>query len=112
MLFGLKFAEYQEIRIIMSNYLITTSVQDVTSADVIHDVNSRLKVRAINLLHSVFTPSKGEVRFFVTAGDNKVAFETKGYRRHREDLILHMISWYCVYSGWLDNARIHLTMPY
>lgn len=96
----------------MSNYLISTSVHDVTPTDVIHDANTKLKVRAINLLHSVFTPSKGEVRFFVTAGDNKMAFETTGYRRHREDLILHMISWYCVYCGWMDSATIHPTLPY
>ena len=80
----------------MASYLISTNTNDAASADTIHDAETKLKVKAINLLHSVFTPSKGEVRFFVTAGDEKIAFETRGYRRHRQDLILQMISWYCM----------------
>lgn len=95
----------------MANYLISTQASGGGAADTIHDAESKLKVRAINLLNSVFTPSKGEVQFFVTAGDEKVAFETKGYRRHRLDLVLHMISWYCVYAGWVETARIHPTWP-
>ena len=95
----------------MANYLISTGASSEATADTIHDVDTKLKVRAINLLNSVFTPSKGEIRFFVTAGDEKIAFETKGYRRHRQDLILHMISWYCAYAGWVETARIHPTLP-
>jgi len=95
----------------MANYLISTGASNEAIADTIHDVETKLKVRAINLLDSGFTPSKGEVRFFVTAGNEKIAFETKGYRRHRRDLILHMISWYCVYAGWVETARIHPTWP-
>ncbi len=95
----------------MANYLISTQAGGLRSADTIHDLESKLKIRAINLLNSVFTPSKGEVRFFVTAGSEKMAFETQGYRRHRHDLILHMISWYCAYAGWLDTATIHPNIP-
>lgn len=95
----------------MANYLISTQASDAVSPDIIHDADSKLKVKAINLLHSVFTPSKGEVRFFVTAGEEKIAFETRGYRRHRQDLILHMISWYCAYAGWIETATIHPPMP-
>jgi len=95
----------------MTGYLISTKVNGTTSADTIHDTESKLRVKAINLLNSVFTPSKGEVRFFVTAGNAKIAFETQGYRRHRQDLILHMISWYCAYAGWLETAVIHPTRP-
>ena len=95
----------------MANYLISTQESGEVTEHTIHDAESKLKVKAINLLNSVFTPSKGEVRFFVTAGDEKIAFETRGYRRHRQDLILHMISWYCMYAGWVETARIHPTWP-
>ncbi|MFD0749498.1 hypothetical protein ACFQZS_05045 [Mucilaginibacter calamicampi] len=95
----------------MASYLISTKANDAASADTIHDAETKLKVKAINLLNSVFTPSKGEVRFFVTAGDERIAFETRGYRRHRHDLILHMISWYCAYAGWVEIATIHPKFP-
>ncbi len=95
----------------MANYLISTNTDGEAGTDTIHDVETKLKVRAINLLNSVFTPRKGEVRFFVTTGTEKIAFETRGYRRHRQDLILHMISWYCVYAGWVKTAQIHLSWP-
>jgi hypothetical protein len=95
----------------MANYLISTQANGAATADTIHDAETKLKVKAINLLNSVFTPSKGEVRFFVTAGDEKIAFETRGYRRHRQDLILQMISWYCMYAGWVETATIHPVWP-
>jgi len=95
----------------MANYLISKKICGTTTADTIHDVETKLRVKAINLLNSVFTPCKGEVRFFVTAGDERMAFETKGYRRHRKDRILHMISWYCVYAGLMETAIIHATWP-
>ncbi|PJJ84908.1 hypothetical protein [Mucilaginibacter auburnensis] len=95
----------------MANYLISSHPEGDIISDTIHDSETKLKVRAINLLQSVFTPSKGEVRFFVTTETEKIAFETKGYRKHRQDLILHMISWYCAYAGWVNSAKIHLTLP-
>lgn len=96
----------------MQNYLISSFSGETSAADVIHDVSTNLKVHAIDLLNSAFTPSKGEVRYFVTAGENKMAFETKGYQKmHRQALILHMISWYCAYSGWVDEAIIHSSRP-
>jgi len=95
----------------MANYLISTNTSGATTAYTIHDAETKLKVKAINLLNSVFTPSKGEIRFFVTAGDERIAFETRGYRRHRQDLILQMISWYCAYAGWVEIATIHAKWP-
>jgi hypothetical protein len=94
----------------MSNYLISISNTDVLKDGIIHDPGSKLKVRAFDLLGSNFAPSKGEVSFFVTAGTETLAFETRGYRRHRELLILEMISTYCMYLGWIE-AQIHSTLP-
>jgi len=94
----------------MSNYMISISNEDVPKAGIIHDPRSKLKVKAYDLLKSRFTPSKGEVRFFVTAGTETLAFETLGYNKHRQLLILQMISRYCVYLG-LFEARIHTSLP-
>ena len=94
----------------MSNYLISISNNEALKDGTIHDPNSKLKVRAFDLLKSSFNPSKGEVRFFVTAGDETLAFETKGYKRHRKLLILQMIAWYCLYLGLIE-AQIHSTLP-
>lgn len=94
----------------MSNYLLSISNDEVLKDSTIHDPKTKLKVRVFNALKSKFKPSKGEVSFFVTAGDETIAFETKGYKKHRELLILHMISWYCVYLGLLE-AQIHATWP-
>ena len=93
----------------MSNYLISIS-KHANTDDIIHDVKSKLKVKAFNPLKSTFTPNKHEVQFFVTDGNKKLAFETQGYKKHRKLLILHMISWYCVYLGLLE-ARIHPHWP-
>ncbi len=95
----------------MSNYLITISNQNTPQDNVIHDPGSKLKVKAVDLLKSRFTPSKGEVRYFVTAGSETLAFETKGYNKHRKLLVLHMIAWYCLYLGLME-AQIHSTLPY
>ena len=76
----------------------------------IHDPNSNLKVKAFDLVKSRFKPSKGEIRYFVTAGHETLAFETKGYKKHRKLLILQMISWYCLYLGLME-AQIHSTLP-
>jgi hypothetical protein len=94
----------------MSNYLISIANNEAVKNGTIHDPESKLKVKVYNLLKSRFKPSKGEVRFFVTAGKETLAFETKGYKRHRELLILQMISWYCIYLGLIE-ARIHASLP-
>ena len=75
-----------------------------------HDAKSKLKVKAFDLVNSTYTPNKDEVQFFVTAGQQKLGFETQGYKKHRELLVLHMISCYCVYLGLLE-ARIHPNWP-
>jgi hypothetical protein len=90
--------------------MISISNADVQRDGTIHDPRSKLKVKAYDLLKSRFKPSRGEVRFFVTAGNETLAFETEGYKRHRQLLILQMISRYCVYLG-LFEARIHSTFP-
>jgi hypothetical protein len=94
----------------MSNYLISIPKNEALKNGTIHDPNSKLKVQAFDLLQPGFIPSKGEVRFFVTAGPDTLAFETKGYKRHRKLLILQMISWYCIYLGLIE-AQIHSTLP-
>jgi hypothetical protein len=94
----------------MSNYLLSIANNAPLKDSVIHDPSTKLKVRVYNRIKSTFKPSKGEVRFFVTAGKKTIAFETKGYQKHREILILHMISWYCVYLGLLE-AQIHANWP-
>ena len=94
----------------MSNYLISISNNEALKDGTIHDLNSKLKVKSFDLVKSRFKPSKGEVRYFVTAGDETLAFETKGYKKHRKLLILQMISWYCIYLGLIE-AQIHSTWP-
>ena len=93
----------------MPNYLISISQNEALNG-VIHDIKSQLKVKAFNLSKTSFKPQKGEIQFFVTAGKSSLAFETRGYKKHRELLILQMISWYCVYLG-LIQARIHTHLP-
>jgi hypothetical protein len=94
----------------MSHYMISISNADALRDGTIHDPRSKLKVKAYDLLKSRVEPSRGEVRFFVTAGNETLAFETEGYKSHRQLLILQMISRYCVYLG-LFEARIHSTLP-
>ncbi|MGZ3873508.1 MAG: hypothetical protein ACXVJD_11350 [Mucilaginibacter sp.] len=94
----------------MSNYLISISNSDALSNGTIHDRRSKLKIKAFDLLTSGFVPSLGEKRFFVTAGSEKLAFETKGYKKHRELVILQMIAWYCLYLGLIE-AQIHSSLP-
>jgi hypothetical protein len=90
--------------------MISISNADVQRDGTIHDPRSKLKIKAYDLLKSRFKPSRGEVRFFVTSGNETLAFETEGYKRHRQLLILQMISRYCIYLG-LFEARIHSTFP-
>jgi hypothetical protein len=95
----------------MSNYLLSISNDAALKDSTIHDPKSKLKVRVYDGLKSTFKPSKGEVRYFVTAaGKETLAFETRGYKQHRQLLILHMISWYCMYLGLIE-AQIHANLP-
>lgn len=92
------------------NYLISISKSGPSKKEIIHDPESKLKVKVFNLIRAKFTPQQGEVQFFVTAGKKTFAFETEGFKKHRELLILQMISWYCVYLG-LIGAQIHSSWP-
>ena len=94
----------------MSSYFISISNNEALNDGTIHDAKSKLKVRAFDLVKSLYTPNKNEIQFFVTAGDKKLVFETQGYKKHRELLVLHMISWYCAYLVLME-ARIHPTWP-
>ena len=94
----------------MSNYLLSISKNEAQKNGTIHDPVSKLKVKVFDLIPPRRTPSKGEVRFFVTSGNETLAFETKGYRKHRQLLILQMISWYCIYLGLIE-AQIHANWP-
>ena len=80
----------------MQNYLLSINQNNTPTDAVIHDPGSKLKVKVCDLLRSTFSPSSGERRFFVTAGDETFAFETRGYKKHRELHILQMIAWYCM----------------
>ncbi|HZY39643.1 MAG TPA: hypothetical protein VFE53_23470 [Mucilaginibacter sp.] len=94
----------------MSNYWISMPGKSAKHDELIHDPDTKLKVKAIDLLKSRFKPRKGEVYYFVTSGQDTFAFETRGYRRQRKLLILHMIAWYCMYLGLL-KAQIHTSWP-
>jgi hypothetical protein len=94
----------------MPNYLISIPKAEAVQNGTIHDPSSKLKVKVVDLLKSRFTPSTGEKRFFVTTGDETLAFETKGYKKHRELVILQMIAWYCLYLGLIE-AQIHSSWP-
>lgn len=94
----------------MSNYLLSISKNEALQDGTIHDMNSKLKVKVFDPAKASFQPSKGEVSYFVTAGPETLAFETKGYKKHRKLLILQMISWYCIYLGLME-AQIHTSLP-
>jgi len=93
----------------MSKYLISISNNDDRHTGTIHDIRSKLKVKASDL-RTKYKPQKGELSFYVTAGKEKLAFETEGYHKQHQLLILQMISWYCVYLGLIE-AQIHATLP-
>jgi len=93
----------------MSNYLISISNAETKNTGTIHDIRSKLKVKAYNL-SSKFRQKKGELIFYVTAGKERLAFQTEGYGKQHQLLILQMISWYCVYLGLIE-AQIHATLP-
>ena len=94
----------------MSNYLVSISHDENRKDSTIHDPKSKLKVRVSDAVMPAFKPCDGEVSFYVTSSTETLAFETMGYKKHRELLILHMISWYCVYLG-LFEAQIHASLP-
>ena len=94
----------------MLNYLLSISKDEVLKDGTIHDPDTKLKVNVLDTLKSSFKPNKGEVRYFITSGNETIAFETEGYKKHRQLLILQMISWYCIYSGLLE-AQIHANWP-
>jgi hypothetical protein len=94
----------------MSNYLISISSNAAAEIKTIHDPDTKLKVRAFDLLKSKFSPSKGEVSYFVTSKNETLAFETKGYNKQRKLLVLQMIAWYCIYLGLLE-VQIHASLP-
>ncbi len=94
----------------MPNYLLSISNDEFLKSIVIHDPKTKLKIRVYDTETLSFDRIEGEVRFFVTCGTRIVSFETSGYKKHRELLILHMISWYCVYLG-LNDAKIHTSWP-
>ncbi|WP_214070272.1 hypothetical protein [Mucilaginibacter sp. dw_454] len=94
----------------MSNYLISIPQSQTKVTATIHDQKSNLKVKAVKLATLTYKTAKGEVSFFVTIGKKILAFETKGYNKHRQLLILQMISCYCMYMGWVE-AQIHATLP-
>lgn len=94
----------------MLNYLISVSKFGDNTVSTIHDAGSKLKVKAFDMINSAFIPSKGEVTFFVTSGGDQLAFETRGYNKHHEVLILQMISWYCIYNE-LSQPQIHAEWP-
>ena len=95
---------------VMSMYLISIPGDEAPKTGTIHDPVNELKVKSFDLLKSRFKPSKGEVRFFVTADQEKLAFETKGYKNQKKLLILQMIARYCIYLGLIE-AQIHSTWP-
>jgi hypothetical protein len=101
---------YKQINCFMQNYLLSISNREVLEDSAIHDPETKLKVNIFDRLKSTFKPKKGEVRYFITAGNETIAFETEGYKKHRQLLILQMISWYCVYLGLLE-AQIHANWP-
>ena len=95
----------------MFNFLISIPKNGALKKETIHDPESKLKIKVHDRLISKSAPAKGEVRYFVTAGDEKLAFETEGYtKKHRHLLVLQMIAWYCSYLGLLE-AQIHASLP-
>jgi len=90
--------------------MISISNAGAITNGTIHDPDSKLKVKAFNPAATGVAPVKGEVMYFVTSSNETLAFQTKGYRKHRQLLILQMIAWYCVYLGLIE-AQIHSSLP-
>ena len=94
----------------MPNYLISIPQDSDKVAATIYDKENKLKINAVETAKTTYKTAKGEVSFFVTTEKKILAFETKGYNKHRQLLILQMIAWYCMYMGWVE-AQIHATLP-
>ena len=94
----------------MLNYLISTTKSGSSKKETIHDPETKLKIKVFDLVKSTFRPKKGEVQYFVTSGRERIAFQTEGYKKQTNLLILHMIAWYCVYLGLME-AQIHANWP-
>lgn len=92
------------------NYFISIAGSANANHGTIHDPRTKLKVKVIDLVKSKFRPKKGEIQYFVTTGKQKLAFETSGYKSHKNLLILQMIAMYCMYLG-LFEARIQSGWP-
>ncbi len=95
---------------VMLNFLVSIGKSGASKKETIHDPESKLKIRVFDLFKGNLDPQKGEIRYFVTADNATLAFETEGYSKHQNSLILQMIAWYCVYLGLLE-ARIHSNWP-
>ncbi|MBW4891319.1 hypothetical protein KXQ82_16445 [Mucilaginibacter sp. HMF5004] len=95
-----------------SNYLISISESGASKKQTIHDTESKLKIGVVDLVKASFKPKKGELHYYVSAGgsDMLLAFETEGYKKHKNLLVLDMIARYCVYLGF-GEAIIHSTLP-
>jgi len=95
-----------------AKYLISTSNEGAFNKDIIHDLDTKLKIAVVDLLAFGFDPKQGEVHYFVSDTDNDtlLAFETQGYKAHKRIKVLEMIARYCVYVGFVQ-ATIHSSLP-
>ena len=67
----------------MLNYLISTTKNGSCKKETIHDPESKLKMKVFDLVKSKYRPKDGEVSYFGTAGDEKIALETEGYKKQK-----------------------------
>jgi hypothetical protein len=95
-----------------ANYLISIPQSGTLKKNTIHDAETKLKVGVFDLLKARFKPKKGEVHYYASTenGDLLLAFETEGYQKHKNLLVLDMIARYCIYLG-VSEACIHATFP-
>ena len=56
----------------MSNYLIAISRNKMGPNETIHDPDSKLKVKAFDLEHRKFKPSKGEIQLLCNFGQRNL----------------------------------------
>ncbi len=93
----------------ISQYFISISQRGAINKETIHDPETKLKLE-VNMVVG-FKPKKGEKHYFVSGNDDTLlAFETQGYKAHKNLLILEMIARYCVYLGFVE-PQIHSTWP-
>lgn len=95
-----------------ANYLISIPQSGTPEKNIIHDTETKLKVGVFDLFKAGFIPQKGEVHYYVSSRntDLLLAFETQGYKKHKNLLVLDMIANYCIYFGF-GEAIIHSTFP-